>query len=102
MAYRVDFNSLSWMSPVPGVRHKVVTSGSSALRLVEYSQGLVPHVCERGHHGQILEGRLQVEIGGEVLEFGPGDGVMIPSGAAHAHVAVALTPTVLAVFVEEA
>ncbi|MFT3924315.1 MAG: nuclear transport factor 2 family protein [Myxococcales bacterium] len=101
-AYRVDFDSLPWESPMPGVRHKVVSCEASALRLVEYSQEMPPHACERGHAGQILSGRLQVEISGQRLQFGPGDGLLIPPGPAHAHVAAALTPTVLALFVEKA
>jgi mannose-6-phosphate isomerase-like protein (cupin superfamily) len=87
---------------MPGVRHKVVGSGASVVRLVEYTPEMAPHWCERGHHGQILSGRMQIEFAGETLVFGPGDCVLIPSGEAHAHRAMALTATVVALFVEDA
>lgn len=44
---------------------------------------------------------MQIEFASETAVVEAGDGVMIASGSSHAHRATALTPTVLAVFVEE-
>ena len=46
--YRVDFESLPWEEPMPGVRHKFVSQGGEKLRLVEYSNSMEPHWCDRG------------------------------------------------------
>jgi mannose-6-phosphate isomerase-like protein (cupin superfamily) len=101
MSYLIDFESLQWSSPSPGIRHKVVRAGDRVLRLVEYSQDMVPHKCERAHYGRILSGRLRVEFASGTWVFGEGDGVAIPSGPEHAHCAIVLTPTVTALFFEE-
>ena len=100
--YRVDFESLPWEEPMPGVRHKFVSQGGEKLRLVEYSNSMEPHWCDRGHLGMILEGRFEIRYGTCTETYGPGDGVFIPSGEEHRHMAVSLTDTVRAVFVENA
>jgi hypothetical protein len=46
--YRVDFESLPWEEPMPGVRHEFVSQGGEKLRLVEYSNSMEPHWCDRG------------------------------------------------------
>lgn len=99
-AYRVDFTAVDWESPLQGVRHKVVISDGTKLRLVEYRQDMPIHWCNVGHVGQILEGRFEIEFDAGVHIFESGDGVMIPSGDAHRHRAKALTPVVRALFVE--
>lgn len=103
MSYRIDFGSLPWESPMPGVRHKVVVVGDRRLRLVTYTAAEMPsHWCERGHVGQLLEGELQLEFADQTIVYRPGDGVTIPNGKEHAHRATALTPTATALFVEDA
>lgn len=100
--YRVDFESLEWESPIPGVRHRFVTEGEQKLRLVEYTKEMDPHWCSRGHLGMILEGRFEIRFDGGVEVYEPGDGVFIPSGEVHRHMATCLTDSVRALFVEEA
>jgi quercetin dioxygenase-like cupin family protein len=50
----------------------------------------------------ILDGQFEIRYDTCVEIYGPGDGVFIPSGEEHRHMAVALTGTVRAVFVEDA
>lgn len=99
--YRVDFESRSWESPMPGVRHKFVSLEGRRLRLVEYSSEMEPHWCSRGHAGVILEGRFEIEFDDGVRVFEEGDGVLIPDGEAHRHRAKVLTGKVRALFVEK-
>ncbi len=101
-SHKVDFDALAWESPMPGVRHKVQIVGDQKLRLVEYSADMEPHWCSVGHFGHIISGRFEItfESGTEIFE--PGDGVVIPDGEAHRHMAKALTDTVQALFVEQA
>lgn len=102
MQYRVDFDQVPWQEPMPGVRHKFVVHGDKKLRLVEYFKEMEPHWCNRGHIGMILDGRFEIKYDTTTEVYGPGDGVMIPSGDEHRHMAVSLTDVVRAVFVEEA
>ena len=100
--YRVDFEALDWAHPIPGVRHRIVTRGGRKLRLVEYTKEMEPHWCPRGHLGMILEGRFEIRFDEGLEVYEAGDGVFIPSGEEHRHMAVCLTDTVRALFVEEA
>lgn len=100
--YRIVFAEADWESPIHGVRHKVVTSGTTRLRLVEYTPQMAPHWCSVGHIGQILEGRFEIEFDTGTQVYDAGDGVMIPSGDEHRHRARALSDVVRAIFVEKA
>ena len=101
MEYRVDFGGLPWIHPMPGVRAKTMRQGPRQLRLVEYTPEMDPHWCEKGHYGCILEGEFEIRFDGGLRLFHGGDGVHIPAGAAHRHMARALTPVVRALFVED-
>jgi len=100
--YKIDFARIPWVPAIPGIRHKAVTHGSNKLRLVEYTEEMEPHWCDRGHLGCILEGRIEIGFAGATLEYGQGDGVFIPSGPDHRHKARVISGPVLAIFVEEA
>ncbi len=99
--YKIDFAAIEWESPIPGVRHKVVTEGDVKLRLVEYSSEVAPHWCTVGHVGQILAGTFKIEFNDGMRVFEAGDGVMIPSGDEHRHRARAVSDVVRAIFVEK-
>ncbi len=102
MTRKVDFETIAWESPMPGVRHKVKVVGTKKLRLVEYSAEMEPHWCSIGHTGQILSGTFEITFDDGTEIFEAGDGVIIPDGEEHRHMAKALTDTVQALFVEEA
>jgi ethanolamine utilization protein EutQ (cupin superfamily) len=99
--YRVRFDDVDWESPMDGVRHKVMDHGGVRLRLVEYGDQLLPHWCVRGHVGHILDGRLEIQFESETFIYESGDGVFIPSGEQHKHMARVIDGPVLAFFVEE-
>ena len=98
--HKIDFSSLAWQVPIPGVRQRAVQDESFRLRFVEYSPQMEPHWCEKGHFGYILDGRFEIEFPDETTIFEPGDGVFIPDGHEHRHRAKALTEHVTVVFVE--
>src|SRR5690349_11944293 len=102
MTYAVDFESMRWETPGPGIRQKVHRVGGRSLRLVEYSKAMPPHWCTSGHVGHIVEGRLEIEFKTGVERFHAGDALFIPEGSDHAHRAVPLTATAVALFVEDA
>ena len=67
----------------------------------EYAPEMEPHWCDRGHYGCILSGEFEIRFAERVLVFRAGNGVHIPSGAEHRHMARALSPVVRALFVED-
>ena len=100
--YRVDFDSIEWESPMAGVRFKAFVQGGRRLRLVEFAREFVePDFCQAGHIGMILEGRMEIDFDGELIQFGPGDGVFIPAGEEHKHIGRVLTDTLTAILVED-
>lgn len=101
MPYRIDFDSLPWEAPLEGLRFKAISHSDRRLRIVEYTEDMEPHWCERGHVGSILEGTFEIEFANETLVFESGDGVFIPGGNRHRHRARVLSGPVRAIFVEE-
>ena len=99
--YKIPLTEMPFVEAAPAVRHKIHDRDGRRLRLVEYDQSMVPHWCERGHVGQILDGQMEIEFATGTVSFGPGDGVDIPSGEMHRHRARILSKRVLALFVED-
>lgn len=100
-SYRVVFDELNWETPVKGLRFKVLRHEGRQLRLVEYTKEMELHWCEKGHVGYMLEGQFEIRFDHETQIYAAGDGVFIPAGAQHKHMARALTDIVRTVFVEE-
>jgi len=101
MQYKIDFNTMDWTSPAPGIRAKACQPNGTQLRLVEYTPEMEPHWCPKGHIGYVLEGRMEITIADAVMEFNAGDGVFLPPGEKHQHMARILSDVVRVVFVEE-
>jgi ethanolamine utilization protein EutQ (cupin superfamily) len=101
MRYKIDFEALDWERPMKGVRSRAIQHEGRQLRLVEYTEEMEPHWCERGHWGFILEGYFEIKFEGETVLFAPGEGVFIPSGEGHKHMASVLSGPVRAIFVED-
>ncbi|MHC4124089.1 MAG: cupin domain-containing protein [Planctomycetota bacterium] len=100
--YRIDFESMAWESPADGVRFKAYEQGGRKLRLVEFGKDFVePDWCTKGHIGYILEGQMEIDFDGNVITFGPSDGIFIPAGEEHKHKGRVLTDTVKAILVED-
>lgn len=99
---KIDFESMRWESPMPGVRFKACEQGGRKLRLAEFGREFVePDWCTKGHIGYVLEGQMEINFNGTVVAFGPGDGIFIPTGEEHKHKAKILTDSVKVVLVED-
>jgi quercetin dioxygenase-like cupin family protein len=80
----IDFRSQPWESPAPGIRFKAFVAGGKKMRLLEFAAELFEKDwCLKGHLGYLLEGRMTIEYGGEVVEYRAGDGLFIPEGDKH-------------------
>ena len=100
--FRVAFNALEWQSGRPGMRFKLHRQGARQVRLVEFLNGdVAEHPCEEGHAGMVLAGGLDIDIGGEVVSFREGDGIVIPTGPSTAHRATMIIPGTRVLFVED-
>lgn len=101
--YRVNFDTISWQTPVAGVRFKAHERAGIKLRLAEFGKDFIePDWCTKGHVGYILEGQLEIDFSGNAVSFKPGDGIFIPQGKKHKHKAKVLTDTVKVILVEDA
>lgn len=101
-SHRIEFESLPWESPAPGVRCKKCQRQDRRLRLVEFTKEFIEaDWCTRGHAGYVLEGAIAVDFHGEDVVFLAGDGLCIPPGVEHGHKARAITDAVTLVLVDE-
>ncbi len=100
--YKADFDKLKWELPIEGVRHKYIDQNNLRIRLVEYSNEMPPHWCEKGHYGYLIEGQMEIEYEREKIIYKPGDGIFIPEGPDHRHRGKSLTERVLIFFIEKA
>ncbi len=100
--YKVDFDAIEWVSPLNGVRFRPHRADGKQIRVVEYARDFVePDWCLKGHIGYVLEGRVAIDFNGTVVEYGPGDGIIIPAGEEHKHKAHPLSDLVRVVLVED-
>ena len=99
---KIDFESMRWESPAANVRFKTYEQGGRKLRLAEFGRKFVePDWCTKGHIGYVLEGEMEINFDGNVVAFGPGDGIFIPAGEKNKHKAKILTDSVKVVLVED-
>ena len=102
MNYKVDFSSIEWQSPLPGVRFKAFVEGNRRVRLAEYTSDFVePDWCTKGHIGYVIEGRFEIDFDGRVVQYAQGDGIFIPPGEEHKHKARILSDTAKVLLVED-
>jgi len=82
----VDFESIPWEQPAPGVRFKASVHHRKRIRIVEFTDQFVePDWCLKGHIGYVLVGEMEVEFEGTVTRYKAGDGLFIPEGENHKH-----------------
>jgi quercetin dioxygenase-like cupin family protein len=99
--YQIQFDKIPWESPVAGVRHKFVDYNGQRIRLVEYTQEMPPHWCEKGHCGYLLSGQMAIEYPDTEIVYSEGDGILIPDGPEHKHKGRVLSERALVFFIEK-
>lgn len=88
MDYRIDFSGMEWANPAPGMRSKEIIIGDHKLRLVEFSGDFVEEDwCRKGHSGYVIDGEMTINFDGNKIFYRAGDGVFIPPGEEHRHMA---------------
>ena len=100
---RIDFSTLPWQEPAPGMRHRYVVRGTKKLRLLEIAPGFVEDGwCRKAHVGMVLEGELELTLPTTSVRYAAGDGFFVLGGEDERHRARALGSRVRLVLVEEA
>lgn len=101
--YKIDFKPIDWETPMTGVRFKACVQEGRKLRLAEFTKEFIePDWCLKGHIGYVLDGRIEINFDGKLITFGPGDGIFIPAGEKHKHMAKVLTDKTTVILVEDA
>jgi mannose-6-phosphate isomerase-like protein (cupin superfamily) len=100
--YRINWDSLPWTTPMPGVRFKAHEQDGRKLRLAEFTHEFKePDWCRKGHIGYVLEGESELQLGEQTIRVKPGDGIFIPPGEAHKHMLRVLSERIRMVLVED-
>jgi quercetin dioxygenase-like cupin family protein len=82
----IDFESIEWTEPAPGIRFKAIVQDGRQLRLVEFAQNFVESDwCKKGHIGYVIEGELEINFNGARKRVKSGDGLIIPAGEKAKH-----------------
>lgn len=99
---KIDFSKIEWESARPGIRSKSFEQNGKEIRLIELDRDLEhPDWCLTGHVGYVIEGELEIEFDGEILNFSKGDALFITAGEKDKHIPKALSKKVSLVLVEE-
>ena len=81
----IDWESLPWKEPGPGVRVKVSVRGGKAVTLLEVSDGASQEWCMKGHLIYVLAGEATVRLKDRAIPLGAGDTGILLDGEAEAH-----------------
>jgi quercetin dioxygenase-like cupin family protein len=100
MRYKSEFDKIPWQVPMAGVRHKYFDQNGIRLRLVEYSNDMPAHWCEKGHLGYLIEGTMEIEFENYKETYLAGDGIFLPDGSEHKHKGKVTSDKAIVFFVE--
>ena len=83
---RIDWDAIPWRDAAPGLKVKEIVAGDRRLRLVVFDAAYDrTDWCHKGHHGQVLSGRLTLMFDDGPVTLSAGDSLHIESGGAHRH-----------------
>ncbi|MGH7973361.1 MAG: cupin domain-containing protein [Limisphaerales bacterium] len=100
--YRINWDCLPWITPMPGVRFKAFEQDGRKLRLVEFARGFKePDWCRKGHIGYVLKGEGELQFSDQTISLKSGDGIFIPAGEEHKHILHVIGGDIQVVLVEE-
>ena len=79
----IDWNAVPVLSLAPGVRTRTPHGERIMLSLIEIDEGAAvpPHSHPHEQAGYVLEGTLELTVGGDVRTLGAGDAYIVPGDA---------------------
>jgi quercetin dioxygenase-like cupin family protein len=86
----LDTRQIAVNEKLPGWRGRIFRSASMTFANWDFDKGAAihAHAHEQEEVWQVLEGRLQVTIDGDVQVAGPGMAAIVPAGATHSVIAL--------------
>jgi hypothetical protein len=101
-SYRINWDNLPWIAPMPGVRFKAHEQDGRKFRLAEFTREFKePDWCRKAHIGYVLEGEADLQLDEQKVRVKSGDGIFIPPGERHKHMLRVLSDRVRIVLVED-
>lgn len=100
--FKVIFDDLKWENASTGARFKVFREDGKQIRLLEFTADFVEEDwCVKNHIGFVLEGSLEINFGGTIVNFTAGQGIFILEGENNQHKARSVTTVVKLILVED-
>lgn len=86
----VDLSSITPKEIVPGYRARFIHTENMTFSYLDVKAGsaLKEHAHPHEQVAHVLEGRFQLTLAGEPIEFGPGEVIVIPSNVPHSGLAI--------------
>lgn len=85
---KIDFPKMAW-TPIPGAQFKTFQRENFQIRLMEiFDDFEEKDWCQKGHYGYVLEGQLNIDFNGHIIEYREGDGICIEAGVGSQHKAI--------------
>ncbi len=100
--FKVNFDYIKLESSQAGARFKAFSQNGKQIRFVEFTEDFIEKDwCIKSHIGFVLEGELEIDFGGERVNYTSGQGIFILEGENNAHKARAVAPLVKVILVED-
>ena len=86
----IDLDSIAPKEIVPGYRARFIHTEHMTFSYLDVAAGAALKEHQHPHEqvAHVLEGRFQLTLAGEPIEFGPGEVIVIPSNTLHAGLAI--------------
>jgi len=79
MVLPLEFDSIPWESPQPGLYQKLIEKDGRALRLAKFTHYFIEEGwCEKPHEGVIIKGELIVQFEDTSVTYREGEDLNIP------------------------
>ena len=101
-ANKIDFSAMDWEKSESGIKSKSSEQNRKKIRLLELHKGLKhPEWCVTGHIGYIIEGELEIEFNGRIVNISKGDALIIAAGEEEKHIPKPISENVVMLLVED-
>ncbi|MDQ3750789.1 MAG: hypothetical protein M3367_17490 [Acidobacteriota bacterium] len=71
--FKVNFDDMEWESSQAGTRFKAFRQNGKQIRLIEFTEDFIEKDwCIKSHIGFVLEGELEIDFGGECVNYAGG------------------------------
>ncbi len=102
MKNKIDFELLPWENVTKGLRVKSIIESEKKIRYAEFSQEFAEvDWCLKGHLGYVIEGKLEINFNGNIIQYKDNDGIVIPAGEEYKHKTKVITNKAIVFLIED-